>query len=110
MPPPQRDNDFMEDSDSDISIPGDEETSRPKVKSKGKGAERRKKNKGKGKAKDVSSQQMSLCTAYVQYVGSKRIHGRLHIRGLGILSRRMRRGVCRARWRIGWLEEDGKGE
>ncbi|TBU30290.1 TFIIH basal transcription factor complex subunit SSL1 [Dichomitus squalens] len=55
MPPAGRriGDDFVDDSDSDVSITGlDEEPSRSKAKGKGKAIDRKKKDQGKGKAKD----------------------------------------------------------
>ena len=47
--------DFVDDSDSDVSITGlDDDGGKGKGKGKGKGPDKRKKDKGKGKAKDVS--------------------------------------------------------
>ncbi len=47
--------DFVDDSDSDVSITGlDDETSRAKAKGKGKAIDRNKKDKGKAKAKEAS--------------------------------------------------------
>ena len=56
MPPAGRriGDDFVDDSDSDVSITGlHDDTSRTKSKGKGKAIDRRKKDKGKGKAKEV---------------------------------------------------------
>ena len=56
MPPAGRriGDDFVDDSDSDLSITGlDDDNTRAKGKGKGKAIERKKKDKGKGKAKEV---------------------------------------------------------
>ena len=58
MPPAGRriGDDFVDDSDSDLSITGfDDDTSRIKGKGKGKAIDRKKKDKGKSKAKEVRS-------------------------------------------------------
>lgn len=58
MPPAGRriGDDFVDDSDSDLSISGfDDDTSRIKGKGKGKAIDRKKKDKGKSKAKEVRS-------------------------------------------------------
>ena len=41
---------------------------------------------------------------------SKRIHGRLHIRDLGMLFKKMQVGTYKVQWRTGWLGIDGAGK
>lgn len=63
--PPRRDNDFIDaDSESDISILGDDDlgTRGGKGKGKAKAGDKRKRDKGKGKAKDVV--RSSSCTQW----------------------------------------------
>ena len=102
---PAKDHDFrMEiDSDSDMSLLGDE-PSRSKAKGKGKASDKAKKDKGKGKAKDAASSfffNNASLNSYFWVVNSNHILGRLRMHVLGMLYKKMRVGACGVRWRTG---------
>jgi len=94
------------DSDSDISLLGDEH--RGKGKGKGKAIDKRKKDKGKAKAKDVSSTFVAYDVGHLHF-NSNLTHGRHPTRVLGILCRKMRPEVCRAPWKISWRGAGARG-
>ena len=98
---PAKDHDFRmeDDSDSDMSLLGDE-PSRSKVKGKGKASDKPKKDKRKGKVQDVVSSfflNNASLNSHFWMVNSKHILGRLRIHALGTLYKKMRVGVCRVR-------------
>lgn len=100
------------DSDSDVSIMGDIGPSRNKGKGKGKAVEKvkRKKDKSKEVMDSVSRVAHRLYGCLIIGHISKHIHGKRHIRVHGRPFKKMRRGACKARLRIGWQEVDGRGE
>lgn len=110
MPPP-RDANFMEvDSDSDVSLPGDQ--FRAKGKGKAKAGDKRKRDKGKAKAKDTVGFYVERNSLHQpgHWHCSSHIRGKPRTRDLGKRFKKMKRGVYKARWRTGWpvVVDDGE--
>ena len=71
--------DFVDDSDSDVSITGlDDDHNKTKGKGKGKAVDKRKKDKGKGKAKDVSTYRLRALQFADTLEASLRVGGHVH--------------------------------
>ena len=110
--PPRKDAEYMDvDSDSDISLP-DQDYAAGKKKGKGTGkAGERERGKRKGKAKEnVRPVCFLLNRSYILTAFSNRIHGKHHMHGLGIWSKRMRRVVCKHRSKSCWRGGDVDGQ
>ena len=87
------------DSDSDISLLGDDEA-RARGKGKSKATDKRKKGKGKGKAKDVRLFFTLPPNLHLTRPSSKRTHGKHPTRAHGTPCRKTSRVACKGRSRI----------